>query len=71
MRMHHGEAQGRPAQATALYQRARQHGCDHPHAIRILARAWLRVLWRAWQDRTHYSPSTHAAPQPTLRPSIA
>ncbi len=22
-------------------------GCDHPHAFRILSRAWLRVIWRA------------------------
>ena len=25
-------------------------GADHPHAIRILGRAWTRVLWRCWQD---------------------
>lgn len=33
--------------------------CDHPHAIRILARAWLRVIWRAWFDRQPYNPEHH------------
>jgi transposase len=59
------------AWAAALYQRARQRGCDHPHAIRILARAWLRVLWRAWHDQAPYNPTAHTAAQPTLPPSIA
>lgn len=48
------------AWAAAIYTAARARGCDHPHAIRILARAWLRVIWRAWQDRTAYDPQRHA-----------
>lgn len=44
-----------------IYRRARARGCRHPHAIRILGRAWTRVLWRAWQDRTPYDPTRHAA----------
>jgi len=47
--------------AAALYQRARDRGCDHPHAIRILGRAWVRILWRCWQDRVPYDPRKHAA----------
>lgn len=47
------------AWAAAVYARARARGCDHPHAIRILARAWLRVIWRAWQDRKPYDPLHH------------
>lgn len=47
------------AWATSIYRRARERGCDHPHAIRILARAWLRVLWRAWADGKPYDPKTH------------
>jgi transposase len=46
--------------ATATYQRARDRGCKHAHAIRILARAWVRVLWRAWQDGKPYNPTAHA-----------
>lgn len=49
------------AWAAAVYARARQRGCDHPHAVRVLARAWIRVLWRAWQDGKPYDPTTHTA----------
>ena len=47
--------------AAGIYRRARGRGCDHPHATRILARAWVRILWRAWQDRTTYDPQRHLA----------
>jgi transposase len=45
--------------AADVYKRARNRGCDHPHAIRILARAWIRVLWRAWNNGTTYDPAVH------------
>lgn len=45
--------------ARSIYTAARARGCDHPHAIRILARAWLRVIWRAWTDRIPYDPNLH------------
>jgi transposase len=47
--------------AHDVYQRARARGCNHPHAIRILGRAWTRVLWRCWQDHTPYDPAHHRA----------
>lgn len=47
--------------AAAVYQRARARGCDHPHATRILARAWLRILWRCWRDHALYDPRLHSA----------
>jgi transposase len=47
--------------AADIYSRARDRGCDHPHATRILARAWIRVLWRAWTDRSPYDPTKHQA----------
>ena len=49
--------------AADLYRRARARGCAHPHAIRILARAWARVLWRAWTDRAPYDPARHKGAQ--------
>jgi transposase len=49
------------AWAADIYARARARGCDHPHAIRILARAWVRVLWRAWTDRKTYDVAQHGA----------
>ncbi|HYI81922.1 MAG TPA: IS110 family transposase [Acetobacteraceae bacterium] len=54
--------------ADDVYRRARARGCDHPHAIRVLARAWLRVLWRAWTDRKPYDPTHHAAAKNILSP---
>jgi transposase len=47
--------------ARDIYQRARARGCDHPHATRILGRAWSRVLWRCWQDHATYNPTHHRA----------
>jgi transposase len=45
--------------AAEVYKKARARGCKHPHAIRILARAWVRVLWRAWTDGKTYDPHKH------------
>jgi transposase len=47
--------------AAEVYRQAIARGCDHPHAVRILARAWTRVIWRCWQDRTPYDPTLHRA----------
>lgn len=49
--------------AWRIYAEARARGCDHPHAVRILARAWVRVLWRAWHDGCPYDVSRHGAAQ--------
>jgi hypothetical protein len=57
--------------AAQIYKRARARGCDHPHATRILARAWARVIWRAWTDRLPYDPRKHAAAKPFLFPAAA
>lgn len=54
--------------AAAMYRQARSRGCDHPHAVRILARAWVRVLWRCWQERTPYDPHRHGRALPFLPP---
>jgi transposase len=45
--------------AREVYARGRARGLDHPHAIRVLGRAWLRVLWRCWQDGVPYDPALH------------
>lgn len=49
------------AWAKDIYRRARKRGCDHPHAVRILARAWVRVLWRCWREGVAYDPAQHGA----------
>jgi transposase len=45
--------------AKEVYAKARARGQDHPHAIRTLGRAWIRVLWRCWRDRVPYDPARH------------
>lgn len=55
------------AWAAQVYAKAKARGCDHPHAVRILARAWLRVIWRAWIDRKTYDPTQHRAAQLLLK----
>ena len=52
--------------AADLYNRATARGHDHPHAVRILARAWAGVIWRCWQDNLSYDPSQHRALQHIL-----
>lgn len=45
--------------AANLYAAARARGKRHPHAIRILMRAWLRVMWACWHNGTPYDPTLH------------
>jgi transposase len=52
--------------AADLYQRAIARGHDHPHAVRILARAWIDIIWRAWHDEVPYDPARHNALQRIL-----
>jgi len=47
--------------AADVYGRAVARGCDHPHAVRILARAWVRVIYRCWVDGKPYDPATHGS----------
>ena len=49
--------------AADLYKRARDRGHDHPHAVRILARAWLHIIWHCWQNNAAYNPDQHRALQ--------
>ena len=47
--------------AAKVYADARARGKDHPHAVRILARAWIRVIWRCWLNGVPYDPAQHGA----------
>jgi len=60
--------------AASIYRRARARGCDHPHAVRILARAWVRILWRCWHDGVQYDPALHGGAKgikPPTEPAVA
>ena len=52
--------------ANNLYHQARHRGHRHPHAVRILARAWLTVIWKCWTTHTPYNPDQHRALQHLL-----
>lgn len=49
------------AWAASVYSAAIARGADHPHAVRILARAWIRVIYRCWLDGVAYDPARHGA----------
>jgi transposase len=51
------------AWAGRLYADARARGKRNPHATRIVARAWLRVIWACWHTNTPYDPCSHLAQQ--------
>jgi transposase len=53
--------------AADIYNRAIARGKDHPHAVRILARAWLYIIWHCWQDNSAYDPDNHRAFQALLK----
>lgn len=49
------------AWAAQRYRDARARGHRHPTAVRILARAWLRVVWACWHTDTAYQPQRHTS----------
>ena len=55
--------------AATIYNNARAAGKDHPHATRILARAWIRVIYRCWIDGIPYDPAQHTAAAALARQS--
>jgi hypothetical protein len=57
--------------AADLYKRARARGHDHPHAVRVLARDWVYVIWRSWQDHTAYDPTRTAYANASSTRSLA
>lgn len=57
--------------AADIYQRARERGKTHQHALRILGRAWCGVIWRLWQDHDVYDPARHTALQTLLAAQTA
>jgi transposase len=61
-----GDSRHKNPWAADLYNRARTRGHDHPHAVRILARAWLDIIWKCWTTNTPYDPARHRALQQLL-----
>jgi transposase len=57
--------------AAKVYADALARGHDHPHAVRVLARAWIRVIWRCWIDQVPYDPAKHGAAQKLTEMAIS
>jgi transposase len=52
--------------AAKIYHDVIGRGKDHPLAVRILARAWLYVIWECWHHGVAYDPARHRALQRLL-----
>jgi transposase len=61
-----GDSRHKNPWAADLYAKARARGHDHPHAVRILARAWIDIIWKCWTTNTAYDPDRHRALQQLL-----
>jgi transposase len=57
--------------AAKVYTEARARGHDHPHAVRVLARAWIRVIYRCWLDGAAYDPTRHGNAAALAEPPAA
>ena len=55
------------AWAAERYRQARTRGARHPHAERVIARGWIRVIWACWHTDTPYHPSRHRGEQLAAR----
>jgi transposase len=58
------------AQDRYAAARARARGHEHPRALRTVGRAWCRIVWRCWQDRTPYDPARHRGLQQHIAVTI-
>ena len=49
------------AWARAAYDRARERGQDHAHALRTVAAQWLKIIYRMWTTNTPYNEAVYLA----------
>jgi transposase len=64
-----GDSRNANPWAANLYANARARGHDHPHAVRILGRAWIDIIWKLWTTNQPYQPTKHGALQRLLNPT--
>jgi transposase len=57
--------------AANVYAQAIARGHDHPHAVRILARAWIRIIYRCWNAGTPYDATKHGNAVALFQPTAA
>jgi transposase len=56
--------------AQDRYANARQRGHNHRRALRTLGRAWSRIIWCCWRDRTPYDPARHTGLQQHIQVTV-
>lgn len=56
--------------SKAYYQLQRSRNMKHNAALRKLARAWIRILFKVWQTRTPYDPQRYLARITIKNPAI-
>jgi hypothetical protein len=64
----------RAARLLAEIGDTRGHDHPHPHAVRLLARVRVNIIWACWTTNTPYDPDRHGALQRLLnqdQPSAA
>lgn len=57
--------------AANVYAEARRRGKRHQHAVRILMRSWVRVMWACWNSDTPYDPALHGAERKLKEAAVA
>jgi hypothetical protein len=57
--------------ATDIYTRARARGATHPHAARILGRAWCQIIWRLWHDHSRLLRQRCVRGRSAVRPAAS
>ena len=53
-----------------VYSDAIACGHDHQHAVRVLTRAWIRVIYRCWITNTPYDATNHGNAMALLEPRV-
>lgn len=49
--------------AKVYYDQVKARGKTHAQALRCLGQRWLNIIYRMWQDRTHYNGELHTKNQ--------
>ena len=45
--------------AQAYYEKKKTDGMSHAAALRCLGQRWMKIVWKMWQTKTHYSEALH------------
>ena len=57
------KSRGQSSWADIYYEALCKRGKTHAQALRSLAQRWLKIIWKMWQERTHYDADRHMKSQ--------